>query len=190
MLERRHVVKSLLEGRQNALVVTGLGSPTYDVAATSPCDKNYYLWGAMGGSVMMGLGLALARADEHVIVITGDGEALMGMGSLATVGVLQPQNLSIVVLDNEHYGETGMQQSHMGLGVDLAAVAKACGISNARMVDSEPDLQDLIDNFHRRDGVQFVQIKIDSQMPSRVMPTRDAVENKISFRKALGVHSV
>ena len=186
-LERRRVVAELLAERGDALVVTGLGSPTYDVAAVSPSQHNYYLWGAMGGAAMTGLGLALAQPERHVIVITGDGEALMGMGSLATIGASRPANLSIVVLDNEHYGETGMQPSHLGMGVDLSAVAKACGIGRSGLVISEAELQSAAAAFHRAGATQFLQIKVDPGMPPRVMPTRDAVDNKNTFRRAVGV---
>ena len=106
MLDRRPLVKALLEDRGDLLIVTGLGSPTYDVAAAGENPLNFYLWAGMGCAAMIGLGLALARPDRRVCVITGDGEALMGLGSLATIGVKQPKNLSIVVLDNQHYGET------------------------------------------------------------------------------------
>jgi thiamine pyrophosphate-dependent acetolactate synthase large subunit-like protein len=187
MLQRRQVVGALLEDRGDAAVVTGLGSPTYDVAAVSPSERNYYLWGAMGGAAMTGLGLSLAQPDLHVIVFTGDGEALMGMGALGTIGVMRPANLSIVVLDNEHYGETGMQQSHLGMGVDLSAVAAACGIRRASQVTSEAELQVAIAGFHRADDTQFLQIKVDPEMPPRVMPTRDGVDNKNRFRRAIGL---
>lgn len=187
MLERRHVVGELLEDRGDAVVVTGLGSPTYDVAAVSPSERNYYLWGAMGGAAMTGFGLALAQPDVHVIVFTGDGEALMGMGSLATIGVMRPANLSLVVLDNEHYGETGMQPSHLGMGVDLSAVATACGIRQASLVSTEAELRAAVARFHRAGATQFIQIKVDPAMPPRVMPTRDGVDNKNRFRRALGL---
>lgn len=188
MLKRRHVVNELLKDRENAAVITGLGSPTYDVAAVSPSERNYYLWGAMGGAAMMGFGLALAKPDLHVIVVTGDGEALMGMGALATIGTMKPANLTILVLDNEHYGETGMQQSHVGMGVDLCAVAVACGFTQACTVTTEEELQAVSRNFHEPGAPKFVQVKVDPDMPPRVMPTRDAVENKITFRQALGVN--
>ena len=132
LLDRREVVSTLLADRKDALVVAGLGASTYDLAAAGDNPRNLYLWGAMGGAVMMGLGLALAQPDTPVVVVTGDGEMLMGMGSLATVGLQQPKNLSIVVLDNEVYGETGGQASHTGTNTDLVAVAKACGIADAR----------------------------------------------------------
>jgi thiamine pyrophosphate-dependent acetolactate synthase large subunit-like protein len=83
------------------------GPRTYDIAALGDHDRNFYLWGAMGGAVMIGLGIALAQPKLPVVVITGDGEMLMGMGSLATVGLQKSGNLSIVVLDNEVYGKTG-----------------------------------------------------------------------------------
>src|SRR5579871_1354635 len=131
LLDRRQVVFSLLADRKDAIVVGGLGASTYDIAAAGDHDRNLYLWGAMGGAVTMGLGLALAQPKLPVVVITGDGEMLMGMGSLATVGLQKPGNLSIIVLDNESYGETGGQASHTGTNTDLVGVARACGIRNS-----------------------------------------------------------
>ena len=119
----REFVARLLAGVPDALVITGLGSASYDVFAAGDRDHNYYLWGAMGGAAPMGLGLALAQPDKPVVVITGDGEQLMGIGSPATIGATQPKNLTIVVFDNGHYGETGLQRRHSSLGSDLVAVA-------------------------------------------------------------------
>src|SRR4029077_10159168 len=113
-LDRRQCVRALLAERGDLLVVSGLGAPTYDVAAAGDSPLNFYLWGAMGGAAMIGLGLALARPRARVAVITGDGEMLMGLGSLATIGVKQPQNLAILVLDNRRYGETGVVASPPG----------------------------------------------------------------------------
>src|SRR4051812_19290993 len=140
MLDRRDCVKTLLVDRGDLLVVSGLGAPTYDVAAAGGDPLNFYLWGAMGSAAMIGLGLALARPKSRVAVITGDGEMLMGLGSLATIGVKQPQNLSIVVLDNRHYGETGMQASHTNSGIDLTAIAKACRFADARAISVQAEI--------------------------------------------------
>ena len=126
-LDRRAVVATLLRDPGDLLVVTGLGAPTYDAAAAGDRALNFYLWGAMGGAAMVGLGLALAQPSRRVLVLTGDGEMLMGMGSLATIAAAAPANLAIAVLDNARYGETGSQRSHTGLTTDLAAVAAACG---------------------------------------------------------------
>ncbi len=128
-LNRRDVVKSLMSACPSTLVIAGLGSSAYDLFAAGDRDLNFYLWGAMGGAASMGLGLALAQPNKSVLVITGDGEQLMGLGSLATIGAQKPKNLSIVVLDNGHYGETGMQPSHTSLGTHLTSVAAACGLA-------------------------------------------------------------
>src|ERR1700729_2553931 len=139
MLDRRDFVRQLLIDRGNLLVVSGLGSATYDVAAAGDHGLNFYLWGAMGGTAMIGLGLALAQPERRVAVITGDGDMLMGIGSLATIGVKQPRNLAIVVLDNASYGETGMQPSHTRSGIDLVAMALACRFKQARAVSRMED---------------------------------------------------
>ena len=143
-LERRAAMATLLADRSDdLLVVPGLGSTTWDLAALGDDDRNFYLWGAMGGAAMIGLGLALAQPQRRVAVITGDGDMLMGLGSLATIGIQRPGNLAIVVFDNGVYGETGMQPSHTQSGVDLLSVAGACGIGLCLDVRDEAALRDL-----------------------------------------------
>src|SRR5476651_1020246 len=134
-LDRRAVVAELLRDPGDLLVVTGLGSTTYDAGAAGDRPLNFYLWGAMGGAAMIGLGLALAQPSRRVLVLTGDGEMLMGLGSLASIAALRPANLAIAVLDNGRFGETGQQPSHTALGADLAAVAAACGWGATVIVD-------------------------------------------------------
>lgn len=185
-VDRRKFVSQLLNGVPEALVVTGLGSPSYDVFANGDRDRNFYLWGAMGGAACVGFGLALAQPDKAVIVITGDGEQMMGIGALATIGVKQPKNLSIVVLDNGHFGETGMQRSHTGLCVDLVAVAKGCGIENAFAVRSINGVGRVVDNALARGGLTLTQVFIDASEPPRALPPRDGVFVKNRFRAALG----
>jgi thiamine pyrophosphate-dependent acetolactate synthase large subunit-like protein len=189
-LDRRAAVATLLQARGDLLVVTGLGSPTYDVAAAGDHERNFYLWGAMGGAAMVGLGLALARPDTPVLVITGDGEQLMGMGALATIGARGPRNLSIVVLDNRLYGETGMQASHTGRGVDLAAVAKASAFAWTQRVDAADELAALRARIHRCEGPGLATLQIAQSEPPRVLPLRDGVENKNRFRRALGLSTI
>jgi len=184
MLDRREFVQELLIDRQDLLVVSGLGSPTYDVAACGDHPLNFYLWGAMGGAAMIGLGLALAQPSLRVLVLTGDGEALMGLGSLATIGVKQPVNLVIVVLDNQHYGETGMQPSHTRAGIDLVAVAKACKFADGLHVSEMRDADRVRDLLHRGKGPILVSARISNADTPRVLPTRDGHAIKLRFMQA------
>lgn len=186
-LNRRAFVSRLLAATPDALVVTGLGSPAYDVFAAGDRDRNYYLWGAMGGATSIGLGLALAQPQQSVVVITGDGEQLMGIGSLATIGAKRPKNLSIVVLDNGHFGETGMQRSHTSLGTDLVAVARGFGIEDAFAVDRIERSDDLARRIQARSGTVFAQVFIDADEPPRALPPRDGAFIKNRFRAALGL---
>ena len=172
-LDRRDVVRRLLADRGELLVVTGLGAPTYDVAAAGDHPRNFYLWGAMGSAAMIGLGLALARPEARVAVITGDGEMLMGLGSLATIGVKQPANLSIAVIDNRHYGETGMQASHAGSGIDLSAIARACRFNEVHAILAPADIDAARVLLHSGRGPNFIQARVKAIDEPRVLPLRD-----------------
>ena len=186
-LERRSVVAQLLAERKEAIVVGGLGASTYDIAAAGDHDRNFYLWGAMGGAVMIGLGLALAQPKLPVVVITGDGEMLMGMGGLATVGLQKPENLTIVVLDNEVYGETGGQASHTAATVDLVGVARACGIADVRAIATMAEIEVLARELQNvSSGPRFASVKIDSANLERVLSSRDGSFILTRIRGSLG----
>lgn len=186
MLERRHTVATLLADRSSdLLVVPGLGSSTYDVAAAGDHPHNFYLWGAMGGAVCIGLGLALAQPKRRVLVITGDGELLMGLGSLATVGARCVSNLAIAVLDNEVYGETGGQSSHTALGTDLAAAALACRFRAASTIRSAQELPALREMLLQAAGPVLGVIKIASSEVPRFLPERDGHAIRTRFRGSL-----
>jgi thiamine pyrophosphate-dependent acetolactate synthase large subunit-like protein len=190
-LDRRAVVARLLRDRDTCLVVTGLGAPTYDLAAAGDHERNFYLWGAMGGAAMTGLGLALAQPDVPVVVITGDGEALMGLGAFATIALQQPGNLAIVVLDNGLYGETGGQASHTAGPTDLAAVARGCGIADTRRLGTMADIEAFAPRLHALgDGPVVAIVKISGEDLPRVLPSRDGVFLKTRMRAALGLPSM
>ncbi len=187
-LGRRAAMATLLADRpEDLLVVPGLGSTTYDLAAAGDDRRNFYLWGAMGGAAMIGLGLALAQPKRRVAVITGDGEMLMGMGSLATIGIQRPNNLAIVVFDNGVYGETGMQPSHTQSGVDLLTVAGGCGFGDCLEVRDEAGLRDLAQRLKGFNEMLFARVLIAAEEPPRVLPERDGVALKQRFRAAIGV---
>lgn len=185
-LDRRAAVRELLADRRDLLVVTGLGSPAYDVFAAGDHDANFYLWGAMGSAALIGLGLALAQPARPVAVITGDGEQLMGLGGLATIAVKRPGNLSVVVLDNGRYGETGMQLSHTAHGVDLRQVAAAVGFADAVELTSMEQVRAFGPRLAQAEGgPRLAVVRISPDAPERVMPPRDGVFLKNRIRRHL-----
>ena len=192
LLDRRAVVARLVRGRQDLMVVSSLGSPTYDLAAAGDHDRNFYLWGAMGGAAAMGLGLALSQPSVPVMVLVGDGECLMGVGSFATIALQQPRNLSVVVLDNGLYGETGAQRSHTAGGlVDLAAVALGCGIKETLRVWDTDGLDDLAGRVNQAGAGPLVAVvRIDGEEKPRCLPSRDGVLAKTLMRRSLGLESM
>ena len=185
MLDRREFVQRLLVDRGDLLAVPGLGSATYDVAAAGDHPLNFYLWGAMGGTAMIALGLALARPERRVVAIPGDGDMLMGLGSLATIGVKQPKNLVLVVLDNARYGETGMQPSHTDAGVDFAATALACRFRQALTVTRIEEVGAVRKLLYAGEGPILVNAKIKPEDVPRVLPLRDGHAIKQRFTAAL-----
>ena len=184
-LHRRDVVKTLLADRGELRVVAGLGSTAWDCTAAGDHDLTFPLWGAMGCAAVIGLGLALAKPQRRVLVITGDGEMLMGLGSLATLGVQKPANLAVVVIDNERYGETGMQATHTAGGVDLAAMARAAGFATGALVRDAAGVAALRPLIHQAPGPHFAQVKVAAEKVPIVLPPREGVLLKNRFRAAL-----
>jgi thiamine pyrophosphate-dependent acetolactate synthase large subunit-like protein len=186
-LDRRAAIRALLEERKDILLVTGLGATSWDAASAGDDARNFYLWGAMGAAAMVGLGLAIARPERRVLVVTGDGEMLMGLGALATIGVQRPPNLALAVFDNGHYGETGMQASHTGSAVDLVAVAAGCGIKETFDISDEMGLREFAARLHKSATTVFARVLIAADEPPRVLPPRDGVYLKHRFRHAVGI---
>ncbi|MGD8838157.1 MAG: thiamine pyrophosphate-dependent enzyme [Gammaproteobacteria bacterium] len=186
LVDRRELVKALIDAVPDALVVSGLGSPSYDLFSAGDRELNFYLWGAMGGASSLALGLALAQPERPVIVLTGDGEQLMGIGSLATIGAQQPNNLTLVVLDNGHYGETGMQPAHTSLGTDLVEVARGFGIADAFEVERLDQVGEIARRVDARAGVALARVMVQVNEPPRTFPPRDGSYVKNRFRAALG----
>jgi thiamine pyrophosphate-dependent acetolactate synthase large subunit-like protein len=185
LLHRRDVVDELLRDRAELLVIAGLGAPNWDVSATGDHPNNFPLWGAMGSAAMMGLGLALAQPKRRVLVITGDGELLMSLGALATIAVESPPNLTVAVLDNERFGETGMQKTHTAAGVDLAGIATAAGFRSSRIVKTMAEVSELRELAHRGIGPVFAQIKISTETLPFVMPPADGGILTSRFRQSV-----
>ncbi len=184
-LRRREVVKKLLDNRDDMLVVAGLGASAWDITAAGDDPLNFPLWGAMGGAVPLGLGLAMAQPSRRVLVITGDGEMLMGIGALATVAIQRPGNLVIVVLDNERYGETGMQLTHTAGCVDLAAIAAGNGISVSSTIVDEKNFNAILPQIRNVPGPCFFNIKVRAEDLPLVLPPKEGAYLKDRFRRAL-----
>jgi thiamine pyrophosphate-dependent acetolactate synthase large subunit-like protein len=184
-LRRRDLAKRLLADRGELLVVAGLGSTAWDTTAAGDHPLNFPLWGAMGGAAMLGLGLALAQPERRVLVITGDGELLMGLGSLATIAVQRPANLAIVVFDNERYGETGMQATHTAHGVDLAAIAAACGLALTGTLRDEAEVKTALPLIRTSPGPVLYVAKVRAEPLPFALPPKDGAYLKDRFRHAL-----
>ena len=198
-LQRRPLVKQLLENASDdLLVIAGLGSANWDITAAGDRPLNMPLWGSMGAPVGMGLGLAMAQPTKRVLVITGDGDMLMSLGSLATVATQMPENLAIVVLDNEKFGETGNQATHTsprnngptdsGAGTDLAMIARGCGIPDATTVREASEVADLVKDVRTKKGPVFRLVKVMVEKLEFVMPPQDGAHLKDRFRQALLGH--
>jgi thiamine pyrophosphate-dependent acetolactate synthase large subunit-like protein len=184
-LNRRDVVSRIVRDRGDMLMVTGLGSTTWDAAAAGDHPNNFYLWGGMGGAVVTGLGLARAQPDRRVIVLTGDGEMLMGIGGLATAAVAAPANLAICVIDNQHYGETGMQETHTGHGVDLPGMAAAAGFTATATVWNRKELEAAIPLLYETKGPVFVAVKVNTDPVPMTLPMRDGTAIRARFRESV-----
>jgi len=198
-LQRRPLVKQLLDGADdNLLLIAGLGSSNWDITAAGDRPLNMPLWGSMGAPVGMGLGLALAQPTNRVLVITGDGDMLMSLGSLATVATQMPENLAIVVLDNEKFGETGNQATHTsprnngptdsGAGTDLAMIARGCGIADATTVREAGEVAEFVKDVRTKKGPVFRLVKVMVEKLEFVMPPQDGAHLKDRFRQALLGH--
>ena len=190
MLDRRDFVARLLKDRGDLMVLTGLGTATFDVASQGDNPLNFYIWSGMGCTAMVGLGLALSRPDRRVAVITGDGDVLMALGSLATIAAKQPKNLSIVCIDNAVYAATGMQPTATGAGCDLAATARSCGFTHVEAPSDPADADRLRPLLHKGDGPLFIHVRVGTQKHERIIPTRDGIGMKQRFLQASGKPSM
>ena len=178
-LRRRAIVRAILAERGDALVIGGLGSAAWDITEAGDSPLNFPLWGAMGGTV------AIAQPGRRVLAVSGDGDLLMGVGSLATVAVQAPRNLVIVALDNERYGETGMQETATASGVDLTGIARACGFPIVATIREEAEFAAALPRIRGAAGPCFFTIKVRAEKLPLVLPPKDGTELKQRFRRAL-----
>jgi thiamine pyrophosphate-dependent acetolactate synthase large subunit-like protein len=184
-LDRRKAVARVLRDRGDALLITGLGAPSFDAMAAGDSLNNFYVWSGMGSAVPFGLGLACAQPGRRVLTVTGDGEMLMGLGSLATVAVQRPANFAVVVIDNQRYGETGGQLTHTEFGVDIPAMAKGAGFRTVATVYTNAELEEAVPLILTGEGPVFVSIKVRPEPAKIVLPPRDGPMMRHRFRANL-----
>ena len=186
LLKRREIVAQLLADRgEDLLVVPGLGQCCYDCFAAGDDPRTFYLWGAMGGAVPVALGLAIAQPEKRVLVITGDGEMLMGLGSLTAAAAEGLSNLAICVLDNERYGETGQQQTVTGRGTNLPAIAAGAGFGTTKLVTEAAEVAEGVRLLREATGPVFVAFKVDDTPEAAAIPPKDGAYLKSRFREAV-----
>ena len=186
VLDRCDAVPAVIGRHEDFLMVSGLAGTSRDVAAlTQDGAHTYTMAGAMGGACMIGLGLALARPDKRVLVVTGDGELLMNIGALSTIAVLNPANLAIICVDNGHYGETGYQKSHTRLGVDLEKIALGSGIKATRTISADEEVADGARLLRQGNGTAFVVLRVKPTDPPAFKRNMDPSACRNRFRVAL-----
>jgi thiamine pyrophosphate-dependent acetolactate synthase large subunit-like protein len=186
ILDRCDAVRALIGRHEDFLIVSGLAGTSRDVAAlTQDGAHTYTMAGAMGGACMIGLGLALARPDKRVLVVTGDGELLMNIGALSTIAVLNPANLAIICVDNGHYGETGYQKSHTSLGVDLEKIAVGSGFKATRTISAEEEVAHGARLLRQGNGTAFVVLRVKPTDPPAFKRNMDPSACRNRFRGAL-----
>src|SRR5216684_3919622 len=186
VLDRRDAVPALIGRHEDFLIISGLAGTSRDIAAlTRDGVHSFTMAGAMGGAAMIGLGLALSRPDNRVLVVTGDGELLMNVGALATIAVTDPANLALLCVDNGHYGETGWQKSHTSLGVDLEKIAIGCGIKHTRTVAAAADIAGGAQLLREGNGTSFVCLRVKPTEPPDFRRNFDASFCRDRFRSSL-----
>lgn len=186
-INRRPFVADLLSRRGNALVVPGLGSPCWDIFAAGDSPDYVYSWGGMGLAVPTALGLAIAQPQRRILAITGDGEMMMGVGSLAVVADQAPKNLGILVLDNEAFSETGRQRGLSSTRTDLCAVARGFGISETMLVTEASQMSDLATLMFEKPGPTFAIAKIAITEDPWRLPEKDGPTIARRVQLALGL---
>lgn len=187
LINRQELARAFADTLTDQLVVTGIGNATNDVYAAGDRAQNFYMRGSMGAGVPIAFGLARARPQDRIVCIEGDGSVLMNLGALATVGSYQPQNLAIVILDNGAYQITGGQPTHTASGVDLAAVARGCGIASANRVHSMTDFMAVLSKMLDTPGPHVLVARVDRTLsdPKAYQPRRPALI-KYRFMAKLG----
>jgi thiamine pyrophosphate-dependent acetolactate synthase large subunit-like protein len=167
-------------------VIGGIGNTNFDLWAAGHRPQNWYMLGSMGLAFPIALGVALAQPKRRVFGLEGDGSLLMQLGTLSTIAMLAPKNLTMVVMDNGIYQITGAQPTPASALADLVAIAVASGLSNSSWAADEEDFERLIDQSLAAEGPTLIGVRIDDK-PGTGTTKRDPVQIREHFMRGMGV---
>lgn len=185
LLDRRELLPNLIPAHTEYLIVSGLAGASRDAAAlTSESDNLFTMGGAMGAAVPIGLGMALCAPDRKIVVITGDGELMMNVGSLATVASAAPKNLSIICIDNGQHGETGGQEGHTANRTDLEMMARGAGLPAALTISRPEELEAAANFLRESPAPRFLWARVLPGPPADWKRDWNLADCRIRFRAA------
>ena len=167
------------------VVIGGIGHNNFDLWAAGQRPRNFYMLGSMGLTTSIGLGVAIAKPRDRVLVMEGDGSLLMHLGALGTVAAAAPKNLIVLLWDNGAYQITGSQPTLTAKGVDLVGIAKASGLEKSFWAADETEFKALVARALKEDGPWFIACKTDNKKPEGVTD-RDPARIRYNFMKGLG----
>jgi thiamine pyrophosphate-dependent acetolactate synthase large subunit-like protein len=166
-------------------VIAGIGNTNFDLYAAGHRPQNFYMLGSMGLACPIAFGVALAQPQRGVIALEGDGSILMALGCLATIGMVAPRNLTLIIMDNGIYQITGKQATATATTADIVAIARGAGISNSCWVRNDTHFDELISRPFNREGPVLLAAKIDAQ-PGSGHTVRDPPLIRHRFMRGLG----
>jgi len=186
LFNRAELTKRLIAklGHDEA-VIAGIGNTNFDLYAAGHRPQNFYMLGSMGLACPIALGVALAQPERGVIALEGDGSILMALGCLATIGMVKPRNLTIVIMDNGIYQITGKQPAATAVTADIVAIARGAGIANSHWVRDEAHFDELITRRLDAGGPALLAAKIDDK-PGVGQTPRDPSLIRHRFMQGLG----
>src|SRR5262245_18025190 len=185
ILNRAVLTQRLVARLRDEAVVAGIGNTNFDLYAAGHRPQNFYMLGSMGLTCPIAFGVALAQPERGVIALEGDGSILMALGCLATIGMVKPRNLTIVIMDNGIYQITGSQKAATAASADIVAIARGAGIGNSHWVRDESHFEELVSRRFDDGGPVLLAAKIDDK-PGIAQTVRDPPLIRNRFMRGLG----
>ena len=189
MLNRLQATRYIVQQLTDEPVIASLGNPKFDLFTAQDRPQNFYMWNSMGMASSMGLGLAMARPQQKVIILDGDGALLMNLNSLPTAAARAPRNLIHVIWDNRQFELTGGQPTHTAFGTDLAKLAQGAGFAQVETVETQEAFAGVFSRALREPGPWIIVAIIDAERATG-RPPKSPTYIKHRFMESLGVKPV